>query len=295
MSGTHLPKKGKCSTVTDMAVSARSSPDALLTLRKIGKRFGEHDAVRDVDLEIHRGEKLCIIGPSGSGKSTALKCCNLLETPTSGEILFDGKPVWQAVNGKTTFKLQKDELTHYRSQVAMVFQQFDLFPHLTVLENICLGPRRVLGVNRADAEARAQALLERVGLSRFAEARPRTLSGGQQQRVAIARALAMQPEIILFDEPTSALDPEMVGEVLMLMKSVADDGLTMVIVTHEMGFAREVADRVIVMDEGAIIEEGRPKELFSNPTNPRTTRFLDAVLHPTDFSSPTSEEDPPLT
>ncbi len=272
--------KGTEPTVTEGANDA-APQDALLALRGLGKTFGTHVAVRDFTIEVQRGEKVCIIGPSGSGKSTVLRCGNLLETPTSGKVEFDGKTVFDA-DARRGSRLPRKELAQFRSRVAMVFQQFDLFPNLTALENICLGPRRALGVSKAEAEGTARALLDRIGLARFADARPRTLSGGQQQRVAIARALAMKPAIILFDEPTSALDPEMVGGVLALMKSVADEGLTMVIVTHEMGFAREVADRVIVMDDGAIIEAGHPAALFSAPANPRTQRFLEAVLHPTD-------------
>lgn len=282
-------------SLDDSAASARTPAalGALLALRSISKTFGTHEAVRDVTLEIARGEKVCIIGPSGSGKSTVLRCCNLLEKPTSGTIEFNGRVMVQA--GPRGSRLGKKELARFRAQVAMVFQQFDLFPHLTALENICLGPRRALGVSKAEAAETARALLDRIGLARFADARPRTLSGGQQQRVAIARALAMKPEIILFDEPTSALDPEMVGEVLALMKLVADEGLTMIIVTHEMGFAREVGDRVVVMDEGRIIEQGPPAQLFANPTNARTSRFLNAVLHPTgSFLEPDAPANTPL-
>ncbi|HIQ72293.1 MAG TPA: amino acid ABC transporter ATP-binding protein [Candidatus Onthenecus intestinigallinarum] len=240
----------------------------LLSAKGLQKRFGTLDVLRGVDVDIHGGEVVVVIGPSGSGKSTFLRCLNLLETPTGGDIVFEGVSILGA--GKGINKL--------RERMGMVFQQFNLFPHLSVLENVCIAPMKVKKTPRAKAEARAMELLSRVGLSDKAKAYPSQLSGGQRQRVAIVRALAMDPDVMLFDEPTSALDPEMVGEVLDVMKRLAEDGMTMVVVTHEMGFAREVGDRVLFMDEGVIVEEGLPQELFGNPQNPRTQDFLRKVL-----------------
>ena len=242
--------------------------EVLLSAKGLQKRFGTLDVLRGVDVDIHGGEVVVVIGPSGSGKSTFLRCLNLLETPTGGDIVFEGVSILGA--GKGINKL--------RERMGMVFQQFNLFPHLSVLENVCIAPMKVKKTPRAKAEARAMELLSRVGLSDKAKAYPSQLSGGQRQRVAIVRALAMDPDVMLFDEPTSALDPEMVGEVLDVMKRLAEDGMTMVVVTHEMGFAREVGDRVLFMDEGVIVEEGLPQELFGNPQNPRTQDFLRKVL-----------------
>ena len=242
--------------------------EVLLSAKGLQKRFGTLDVLRGVDVDIHGGEVVVVIGPSGSGKSTFLRCLNLLETPTGGDIVFEGVSILGA--GKGINKL--------RERMGMVFQQFNLFPHLSVLENVCIAPMKVKKTPRAKAEARATELLSRVGLSDKAKAYPSQLSGGQRQRVAIVRALAMDPDVMLFDEPTSALDPEMVGEVLDVMKRLAEDGMTMVVVTHEMGFAREVGDRVLFMDEGVIVEEGLPQELFGNPQNPRTQDFLRKVL-----------------
>jgi ABC-type polar amino acid transport system ATPase subunit len=252
----------------------------LLSMRGITKSFGHKEVVSDMTLDVQRGERICIIGPSGSGKSTFLRCCNLLEEPSSGSIAFDGQIVFsKRVPGQPDVHLSAARRNEYRAKLTMVFQQFDLFPHLTALENVAIGPRRVLGVPAKDANARAAELIASVGLGDFLDAHPRTLSGGQQQRIAIARALAMEPEVVLFDEPTSALDPEMVGEVLALMASLAERGLTMVIVTHEMGFAREVADRVVVMDAGCEVESGTPEDVLVRSKHPRTRKFLDAVLH----------------
>lgn len=232
----------------------------------IVKTFGELQAVKGVDVEVYDGEVLCIIGPSGSGKSTFLRCLNMLETPDAGTVEIDGVEVTQK------------NLQEMRTKMAMVFQNFNLFAHLSVLDNITIAPINVKGVAKEEAEKKAKELLKLVGLAEKADAFPRNLSGGQKQRVAIARALAMDPEIILFDEPTSALDPEMVGEVLDVMKELAKEGMTMIVVTHEMGFAREVATDVIFMADGEIVEQGKPVDLFENPQHERTQSFLKKVL-----------------
>ena len=242
--------------------------ETLIEVKGLKKHFGKLQVLRGIDEQIHAGEVVVIIGPSGSGKSTFLRCLNLLETPTGGDVIFEGESVMKA--GKNINQL--------RERMGMVFQQFNLFPHLSVLENICIAPMKVKKTQRADIELRALKLLDRVGLGDKAKAYPAQLSGGQKQRVAIVRALAMEPDVMLFDEPTSALDPEMVGEVLDVMKSLAREGMTMVVVTHEMGFAREVGDRVLFMDEGIIMEQGTPEEVFGNPQNPRTQDFLRKVL-----------------
>ena len=242
--------------------------ETLISVKGLKKHFGKLQVLKGVDIDIHSGEVVVVIGPSGSGKSTFLRCINLLETPTKGDVIFEGKSVMKA--GK--------DINVLRERIGMVFQQFNLFPHLTVLENICIAPMKVKKVPRAQIERTAMGLLARVGLAEKAKAYPGQLSGGQKQRVAIVRALAMEPDVMLFDEPTSALDPEMVGEVLDVMKRLAADGMTMVVVTHEMGFAREVGDRVLFMDEGIIMEQGTPAEVFGNPQNPRTQDFLKKVL-----------------
>ena len=242
--------------------------EEIIRVSGLVKRFGGVTALNNVDLSIRRGDVVVIVGPSGSGKSTLLRSLNLLETPTEGDVIFEGKSVMKA--GK--------DINVLRERIGMVFQQFNLFPHLTVLENICIAPMKVKKVPRAQIERTAMELLARVGLAEKAKAYPGQLSGGQKQRVAIVRALAMEPDVMLFDEPTSALDPEMVGEVLDVMKRLAADGMTMVVVTHEMGFAREVGDRVLFMDEGIIMEQGTPAEVFGNPQNPRTQDFLKKVL-----------------
>ncbi len=239
---------------------------AILEIKNLNKSFGNHEVLVDISTEIKKGEVVVVIGPSGSGKSTFLRCLNFLETPSSGEINFRGTSYSSKDSEKT--------LNFYRSQLGMVFQNFNLFPHLTVLENITLAPSLVLKKNRDDTKATALELLKKVGLSEKSAAYPMSLSGGQQQRVAIARALAMNPDVMLFDEATSALDPELVGEVLKVMKDLAESGMTMIIVTHEMNFAREVADRVIFMDKGLIVEQGTPDEIFSNPKEKRTIDFL---------------------
>jgi ABC-type polar amino acid transport system ATPase subunit len=232
------------------------------------KYFGELEVLKGVNNHIAKGEVVCVIGPSGSGKSTFLRCLNLLEVPTKGEIFIEGVSLME----------QMKDIDKLRQKVGMVFQQFNLFPHMTVLENITLAPLKLKGMGKTEAEQKAMELLRKVGLEEKASNYPNQLSGGQKQRVAIARALAMDPTIMLFDEPTSALDPEMVGEVLEVMKQLVADGMTMVVVTHEMGFAREVGDRILFMDEGIIAEEGNPEELFGNPRNERTKAFLSKVL-----------------
>lgn len=249
-------------------MKGRMSMEALIQVNHLNKTFGQKEILKGITLEITQGEVMVVIGPSGSGKSTFLRCLNLLEEPTSGTILFDGQEI---TNKKT-------DIYQMREQMGMVFQQFNLFPNLTVLENILLAPTKVKKISRAEAEEKALVLLDKVGLVTKADEYPQSLSGGQQQRIAIARALAMEPKVMLFDEPTSALDPEMVGEVLSVMQELAKEGMTMVIVTHEMGFAREVGDRVLFMDNGKIIEEGTPKELFEETKNERTRQFLEKVL-----------------
>nr|WP_319217025.1 amino acid ABC transporter ATP-binding protein [uncultured Trichococcus sp.] len=242
--------------------------NAKINVTNLKKSFGNNEVLKGIDLEVAEGEVVCIIGPSGSGKSTLLRCLNKLEEITDGHVLIDG----QDITEKTT------DINKVREEIGMVFQHFNLFPHLSVMDNITLAPVELKRENKESAKAKALELLETVGLSEKADAFPSSLSGGQKQRVAIARALAMNPEIMLFDEPTSALDPEMVGDVLEVMKKLAKQGMTMVVVTHEMGFAREVGHRVIFMDGGYIVEEGTPDEVFGNPQNPRTQDFLNKVL-----------------
>ena len=237
-------------------------------IENLHKSFKDNNVLQGINLDVNEGEVVCVIGPSGSGKSTMLRCINLLEKPTKGTITVDGYEITD----------KKADINKIRRNIGMVFQQFNLFPHLTVEQNITMAPVDAKLATKEEAKKEAQRLLERVGLLDKKDAYPHSLSGGQQQRVAIARALAMHPDVMLFDEPTSALDPEMVGEVLAVMKELANDGMTMICVTHEMGFAREVADRVIFIDEGIIMEEGTPTDVFSNPKNPRTIEFLNKVL-----------------
>lgn len=240
----------------------------MINIKNLHKSFDKNEVLKGIDLDVKTGEVVVIIGPSGSGKSTFLRCLNLLEQPTDGSIEFEG----------TNLLDKSVNIDKLRQKMGMVFQNFNLFPHKTVLDNLTISPIRVKKDSPADAQKKALALLEQVGLSEKQANYPSQLSGGQQQRVAIARALAMNPDVMLFDEPTSALDPEMVGEVLSVMKALAEEGMTMVVVTHEMGFAREVADRVIFMDAGIIQEEGTPEEIFGQPKNPRTQDFLRKVL-----------------
>ena len=240
----------------------------LFEIRDLCKSFGDIEVLKNINTTISQGEVVVIVGPSGSGKSTFLRSLNLLEEPTGGQILFEGKDITDP----------KANINLYRQHIGMVFQHFNLFPHLSVLENITMAPVELKKMSKDEADKKAKELLKTVGLEEKADVYPAQLSGGQKQRVAIARALAMNPDIMLFDEPTSALDPEMVGEVLEVMKRLAAEGMTMVVVTHEMGFAKEVAHRVIFMDDGVIVEEGKPKEVFGNPQNPRTIDFLNKVL-----------------
>ena len=240
----------------------------MIKVENLHKYFGELEVLKGIDYEIHEKEVVCVIGPSGSGKSTFLRCMNLLEEVTDGAIYIEGKKINDPSNN----------INDIRADVGMVFQQFNLFPHMSVLENVTMAPIQIRKMSKSDAEKLALELLDKVGLRAKADNYPQQLSGGQQQRVAIARALAMKPKIMLFDEPTSALDPEMVNEVLDVMKDLAKEGMTMVVVTHEMGFAREVSDRVLFMDGGYIVEEGLPDDLFGNPQNERTKAFLGKVL-----------------
>lgn len=241
----------------------------MISFRQVEKHYGNFHVLKDIHLQIEQGEVVVIVGPSGSGKSTMLRCINRLETITSGELTVGG----QAVNDKKT------NINRLRRDIGMVFQHFNLYPHMKVIDNITLAPMKVLGQTKQEAEQTAMYFLEKVGIEDKANQYPSRLSGGQQQRVAIARGLAMKPQVMLFDEPTSALDPEMVGEVLDVMKALANEGMTMVVVTHEMGFAREVADRVVFMDQGRIVEEARPGEFFSNPREERARLFLNRVLN----------------
>ena len=242
--------------------------EKMIELSHLQKQFGGHVVLRDINLSVSRGEVLSIIGASGSGKSTMLRCINLLETPTSGQVLYKGQDV-------TT---RDFNISRYRAKVGMVFQTFNLFNNMTALNNCVTGQMSVLKRSRAEAQETAMKYLRKVGMEPYINAKPRQLSGGQKQRVAIARALAMEPEVLLFDEPTSALDPQMVGEVLSVMRSLAEEGLTMIVVTHEMAFARDVSTNVVFMADGLICEEGGPKEIFENPQNPRTKEFLSRFL-----------------
>ena len=253
--------------------AATPSQDSMIRIRGLKKAYGDHVVLNGIDFDVQPQQVVVVIGPSGSGKSTFLRCCNGLEEPQGGRIDICGRTL---VNEGQM--MGDKDLNALREEVGMVFQSFNLFPHLSVIDNVTLGPRKLHGMSRKDADALAHDLLKKVGLGHKAEAMPASLSGGQKQRVAIARALAMRPKVMLFDEPTSALDPELVGEVLQVMKMLASEGMTMMVVTHEMGFAKEVADVVVVMDGGGIIEAGDPETIFSNPTKERTRSFLQAVL-----------------
>ena len=251
-----------------MENNANVTREPIISVRGLCKDFAKTSVLKGIDIDIYKGDVLCVIGASGSGKSTFLRCLNLLEQPTDGDIFFAGEDLTDS----------KVDLNLHRQKMGMVFQQFNLFPHLTILKNLTLAPMMLKKISKEEAEAKALALLARVGLADRAESYPNQLSGGQKQRVAIVRALCMEPDVMLFDEPTSALDPEMVGEVLDVMKELAHEGMTMVVVTHEMGFAREVANRVIFLDDGVIAEENEPLELFGNPQTERLRTFLSKVL-----------------
>lgn len=249
-----------------MSINRMENP--LIQVQNLGKKFGDVEVLKDISVDIYKGDVVCVIGPSGSGKSTFLRCLNRLEEPSGGHILFEGVDI---VDKKT-------DIDKHRQKMGMVFQQFNLFPHMTILKNLTLAPMKLQGRSRKEAEEQALGLLHKVGLADRADSYPNQLSGGQKQRIAIVRALCMNPDVMLFDEPTSALDPEMVGEVLNVMRELADEKMTMVVVTHEMGFAREVATRVMFMDGGYFLEENEPNEFFSNPQNERLKLFLSKVL-----------------
>ncbi len=251
---------------------------AMVKAEEVHKSFGRLEVLRGINLEVQPKEVMCVIGPSGSGKSTFLRCINHLEKIDAGRLYVDGELVGYQQRGNKLYELPDREVCRKRSEIGMVFQRFNLFPHMTALQNVAEAPLHVKGESRAAAEARARKLLERVGLADKVDVYPNQLSGGQQQRVAIARALAMQPKLMLFDEPTSALDPELVGEVLDAMRGLAEDGMTMIVVTHEMGFAREVGDTLVFMDGGVIVESGTPREVLANPRHERTKLFLSKVL-----------------
>jgi polar amino acid transport system ATP-binding protein len=253
-------------------------PDPVVLAEGVRKSFGPVEVLRGITLRVDPGQVLCIIGPSGSGKSTFIRCINHLEKIDSGQLLVDGHLVGYRRVGNKLHEMRESEVAKRREDVGMVFQHFNLFPHMTVLQNLMEAPTRVRGVPRQKALGSARALLKQVGLEEKEKAYPAELSGGQQQRVAIARALAMEPKLMLFDEPTSALDPELVGEVLDVMKQLANDGMTMIVVTHEMGFAREVADELVFMDAGVVVESGNPREVLANPQHERTKAFLSKVL-----------------
>lgn len=249
-------------------MSGNEKREPLIQVRNLGKSFGKIDVLKDITVDIYKGDVVFVVGPSGSGKSTFLRCLNRLEEPTKGHIYFEGTDITDP----------KTDIDKHRQKMGMVFQQFNLFPHMDIMKNLILAPMKLQGKSQQEAEAEAMRLLERVGLADRAHAYPSQLSGGQKQRIAIVRALCMKPDVMLFDEPTSALDPEMVGEVLNVMRDLADEKMTMVVVTHEMGFAREVATRVMFMDGGYFVEEAAPEEFFSNPKNERLKSFLSKVL-----------------
>ncbi|MEC5345184.1 amino acid ABC transporter ATP-binding protein [Brenneria populi] len=258
--------------------SALTEARPLIRARNVHKHFGDNHVLRGIDLDVRAGEVVVVLGPSGSGKSTFLRCINHLEEMDAGYIMMGDEQIGYQLRGDKLYPLSSREIARQRSEIGMVFQQFNLYPHMTVLQNIIEAPIGVHKQNRQEARAYALQLLERVGLGHKADAYPRHLSGGQQQRVAIARALAIRPKLMLFDEPTSALDPELVGEVLSTMKDLAQQGLTMIVVTHEIGFAKEAADRVVFMDQGVVVEQGKPEDVLVNPQHPRTQSFLSRFI-----------------
>ncbi|MEY4321286.1 MAG: hypothetical protein RL167_14 [Actinomycetota bacterium] len=250
----------------------------MVDARRVRKSFGSNEVLKGIDLQVAQGQVLCLLGPSGSGKSTFLRCINHLETINGGRLYVDGELMGFKERGEATYELKPSAVAKQRSEIGMVFQRFNLFPHLTALENVIEAPIGIRGLKRSEAVEKGMKLLQSVGLGDRANHYPSQLSGGQQQRVAIARALAMEPKLMLFDEPTSALDPELVGDVLDVMRKLAQSGMTMIVVTHEIGFAREVADRVVFMDEGVVVESGSPSEVIDNPQNERTKAFINSVL-----------------
>ena len=260
------------------ATTAADTDRPMVESAGVHKHFGRLEVLKGIDLQVMPGEVMCVVGPSGSGKSTFLRCINHLEKLTAGKLWVDGELVGYRQKGDKLYELRDREVAAKRREIGMVFQRFNLFPHMNATENIMEAPVQVRGESRSMARERAMTLLERVGLAEKAKAYPRELSGGQQQRVAIARALAMEPKLMLFDEPTSALDPELVGEVLAVMRKLAQDGMTMIVVTHEMGFAREVGDSFVFMDDGVVVEQGHPREVLANPQHERTKSFLGKVL-----------------
>ena len=265
-------------TIITARVPTAGESEFMVRAERVEKRFGSNVVLKDISLDVRRGEVMCLVGPSGSGKSTFLRCINHLESIDGGRLYVDGELVGYRQKGDKLYELKPSEAAAQRRDIGMVFQRFNLFPHMTVLENVIEAPVRVLRQNKAKAVERAKELIARVGLAAKTDAYPAQLSGGQQQRVAIARALAMEPKLMLFDEPTSALDPELVGEVLDVMKALAQSGMTMIVVTHEMGFAREVGDSLVFMDGGYVVEAGDPTEVLTNPQHERTKAFLSKVL-----------------
>jgi polar amino acid transport system ATP-binding protein len=266
---------------TDVAGTAATGPGTgtpMVKAEAVHKRFGHLEVLKGIDMEVHPGQVVVLLGASGSGKSTFLRCINHLEQINAGRLWVDGQLVGYRQEGDKLYELREREVARKRAEIGMVFQRFNLFPHMTALENVCEAPCQVRRMPKEAARARARELLDQVGLAEKADAYPAQLSGGQQQRVAIARALAMEPKLMLFDEPTSALDPELVGDVLEAMKQLAKDGMTMIVVTHEMGFAREVGHHLVFMDQGVVVEEGRPAEVFANPRHERTKAFLSRIL-----------------
>ena len=264
--------------MSDPLASSGNGTAPMVKAEGVHKRFGRLEVLKGIDLEVNRGEVMCMLGPSGSGKSTFLRCINHLEKINSGRLSVDGELVGYRESGGKLHELRENEVARKRAEIGMVFQSFNLFPHMTALDNVALAPVKVLKVSRTEARKRAEDQLARVGLSDKLDTYPVALSGGQQQRVAIARALAMQPKLMLFDEPTSALDPELVGDVLDAMRQLAHDGMTMIVVTHEIGFAREVGDTAVFMDDGVVVESGKPRDVLDNPQHQRTKEFLWKVL-----------------